>query len=276
MARIADSLLRLQVNEIHSIRPETAAGADAALAAGIARKPKGARLAYFGVACAIISLALAATAPRLLFLTGDFQLLMFAVAILLAATSFIACLVAAIMLRHSLTPAKLAAWATMPLAIFLLWSFAAGAAWMSGMSSGATRTDAKGRFIITRPDAEWVFLPAPILGENSAIEMAHLRGARLHVSVRTGKADNAVKAAFNEMYRIARLPSLWEEEESAEHEEKSYTISSVQVVLGDATAELVKRLFAEAADKNSATLARTRNDLRALEESHGSVKTSRV
>jgi hypothetical protein len=262
------------VSGIHPIRPESLPGPDARLARELLHKPWGEGLAYLAAFCVFASLALLLLMPHLLDLRGGAFAVIHISAAACAVLAFFACIAAAFLLRHALTPAKILAWMVLPAAIFLICAGALSMARVRNAVESDKFVDAEGRFTITRPGADWVFLPVPILGEGSEVEMAHARGVPLHVSVRTGGAKDSVQAVLNEIFRLMRLPSLRAhhhgEEPPQEQRASAYRISSVEVVIGDEAASILRRMFDRAIAANGAVLDGKKSSLKSLRESDGS------
>jgi len=264
------------VSGIHPIRPETPPGPDARVARELSHKPWGEGLAYLAAFCGFISLAILLLLPRLLDLTGVMFGVIYVAAAACAALAFIASVVAAFLLRHALTPAKILAWLVLPVAVFLLCAGAFSVMRVWSAVESDEFIDPEGRFTITRPGADWAFLPVPILGEGSEMEMAHTSGVPLQVSVRTGDAKDNAHAILNEIFRLVHPPSMRGHHHGEEALQKphaaSYRIASVEVVVGDETASALARMFDDAIVRNGAAIEGSESSLKALKESHGSAE----
>ena len=258
---------------IRAIRPERLPVPDARLARELLRNPWGNALAYIAGACAIISLVLLVAMPYLLDLGGGAHVAIFTLAAAAALAGFLSCVVAILLLWHTPTPAKIVAWLALPLTAFLICAGIVAAVRVNDYVNLSTLQDPEGRFSITRPDADWTFLPLPVLGEGSEIEITHTLGIPLHVSIRTGDAKDNARAILNEISRLALLPSLRQhhhgEETAAENPRQLYAISSIDVIVGDETVGLLRQTLDKDIQKINATLESKRNNLKSLIESHG-------
>lgn len=258
---------------IHPIRPESHPG-EAPLARELVHKPWGEGLAYLAAFCVCASVAVILLTPLLLDMSGSAQNAIHLFAAACAALAPFACVAAVILLRRALTPSKILAWLMLPPAVFLAFAGAMSAVRVRDAVSAQTFADPHGRFTITRPDADWRFLPLPILGEGSEVEAAHVRGVPLHVSIRTAEVKDNAHAVIYEIFRLTQLPSMSEHhhgEEPAE-EHAAYSISSVEIVVGDETVEALNGMFDAAIAKTAAALEREENILKSLKESHGSAQ----